>query len=365
MNHNRLFEQALHELQTLVASDAEYDIVSSSRLLRQLLLDGDALVNIVNRELRSSPAFKVRVPSDSNVEANWIDPVLSPGLDDEYLELDLRRFLSHQVGISDGRPVTVRQVIKYAAIVLGGVHFKAEPGDDLESVARHHVNKADRGLSPVLQALRHVGAVARDALAPVRDLMLSRERFEGGRGWTAMISLNILPVPPDEENYIFDIGLDEHRNRLSIYVDTRGELTFRLVDRTGARKYLRAGPDPNPQVMHRPIVIACEFSSLEAETLLSLRTNWWDHAEIVQGIDSQEIGDPFYFVIGSDCRGKKATHMFVYEHIVVGRPLTSSEFSNTVDYMSSKAAKQETGLHYKGHQFHYSVGHPNFPEIAT
>lgn len=365
MNHNRLFEQALHELQTLIASDAEYDIISSSRILRQLLLDGDALVHIVNRELRASPTFRVRVPSDSNDEANWIDPVLSPGLDDEHLELDLRRFLSHQIGISDGRPVTIRQVIKYAAIVLGGVHFKAEPGDDLESVARHHVNKDNQGLSPALQALRHAGAVARDALVPVRDLMLSRERFEGGRGWTALMSLNILQVPPDEENYIFDIGLEEHRNRLSIYADTRGELTFRLVDRTGARKYLRAGPVPDPTVMHRPIVIGCEFSSLQAETLLSLRTDWWDHAEIVQGLDYRDIGEPFYFVIGSDCRGKKNTHMFVYEHIVVGRPLSSGEFSNTVDYMSSKAAKQETGIHFNGHQFLYSVGHPNFPEVAT
>lgn len=169
MNHNRLFEQALHELQALIASEAEYDIVSSSRLLRQLLLDGDALVHIVNRELRSSPVFRVRVPSGSNDEANWIDPVLSPGIDDEYLKLDLRRFLNHQVGISDGRPVTVRHLIKYAAIVLGGVHFKAVPGDDLESVARHHVNKNDRGLSLALQALRQVGAVARDALVPVSE----------------------------------------------------------------------------------------------------------------------------------------------------------------------------------------------------
>lgn len=328
-------------------------------------MDGDALVHIVNRELRSSPVFRVRVPSGSNDEANWIDPVLSPGIDDEYLKLDLRRFLNHQVGISDGRPVTVRHLIKYAAIVLGGVHFKAVPGDDLESVARHHVNKNDRGLSLALQALRQVGAVARDALVPVRDLMINRERFEGGRGWTAIISLNILPVPPDEENYIFDIGLEKHRNRLSIYVDTRGELTFRLVDRTGVRKYLRAGPAPDLQVMHRPIVIACEFSSLETETLLSLRTDWWDHAEIVQSLDYQEIGDPLYSVIGSDCCGEKDTHMFVYGFITVGRPLTSSEFSNTVDYMSSSAAKQEMGLHFKGHQFYYSVGHPNFPEKAT
>ncbi len=365
MNHNRLFEQNLHELQTLIASESEYDIVSSSRILRQLLLDGDALVHIVNRELRAKPTFRVRVPSASNGEANWIDPFLSPGLDDEYLELDHRHFLSHPIGNYDGRSVTIRQVIKYAAIVLGGVHFKAEPGDDLESVARHHVNKDGHGLSPVLHALRHVGAVVRDALVPVRDLMLSRERFENGRGWSAMISLNILQVPPDEENYIFDIGFEENTNRLSIYVDTRGELTFRLVDRTGSRKYLRAGPVPDPKVMNRPIVIACEFSSLQAETLLSLRTDWWDHAEIAQGLDYQEIGDPLYFVMGSDCCGKKDTHMFVYEHLVVGRPFNSTEFSNTFDYMSRKAEKQEIGIHFKGRQFLCSVGHPNFLGVPT
>ena len=65
MNHSRLFEELLLELQTLINSDDEYDLIKSSRVLRQLLLDGDALLHIVNRELRAIPDFRVLGPQDT------------------------------------------------------------------------------------------------------------------------------------------------------------------------------------------------------------------------------------------------------------------------------------------------------------
>lgn len=363
MNHARFFEELLHELQVLIASGTEYDLIRSSRILRQLLLDGDALLHLVNRELRASPVFRVKSRYEGLPSSDWINTDLFWSEEGApHADLNLQQFLSHSVGVSMGRQITVREVVKYAAIILGGVHFKVGKGGEYEGIAKFHDGRDREGLSPVLRSLQEIGAITRDALIPIRDLLINRERFESGKGWTALLCLEILPTPPDEDNYILDLGTNEAKNRFSIYLDSRGELTFRVVDRNGARKYLRAGRLGDAVPARRPIIIACEFSTVGTETLLSLRTDGWDHAEIVESPAYQEIGDPFHFVTGSDCRGKRHTHMFVYGELLIARPLTEIELTQAAQHFLTKAAESGVGLHYEGNQFMYSGGHPNFPE---
>jgi len=365
MNHTRHFEELLQDLQVQIASGAEYDLISSSRILRQLLLDGDALLHLVNRELRASPSFRVN-SRQGNLSSGWINTNIY--WSDEsvaYKDLGLQQFLAFSVAVVNERDVTVREIIKYAAIVLGGVHFKIDKGGEYEIIARIHNERDAGGFSPVLKALKEIGAITRDALIPVRDLLINRERFESGNGWTAILCLEILSSAPDEDNYIMDLGANEAKNRFSVYVDARGELTFRIVDRNGERKYLRAGRVGAVVPSQRPIVIACEFSTVGAETLLSIRTDGWDHAEIVQGLAYQEIGNPLYFVVGSDCRGKKHTHMFEYSKLLIARPLTEVELTQVAQDFLSKAKESGIGLHYHGNQFMYSGGHPNFPVPGT
>ena len=230
MNHARFFEELLHELQVLIGSATEYDLIRSSRILRQLLLDGDALLHLVNRELRATPTFRVR--TSTTLPADSINPTIYWAEEHApYADLCLQQFLAYPVGNSSGGQITVRQVIKYAAIVLGGVHFKVDKGGEYEGIARVHGNRDQSGLTPVLHCLREIGAVTRDGLIPVRDLLIKREKFERGKGWTALLCLELLPSPADEDNYILDLGANETANRLSVYVDARRELTFRIIDR--------------------------------------------------------------------------------------------------------------------------------------
>lgn len=366
MNHARLFEQLIYELQVLLATPKEYELISSSRILRQLLLDGDALLHLVNRELRASPTFRVRTLAESSQPTEWMDPELfradGNGL---YLDLSLQQFLAHRVGMANGEEVTVSQVIKYAAIILGGVHFKADKGGEYDAIAHFHANRQKNGLTPALEALRQIGAITRDALIPVRNLLINREGFENGKGWTALLCLQILPSPMDEDNYILDLGANENTNRFSIYVDGRGELTFRIIDRNGVRKYLRAGRVGEAVPAQKPIIIACVVSTVGEKTMLSLRTDWWDHAETVESLAYQEVGDPFQFVTGSDCLGKKHTHMLIYCELLIARPLTELESAQAVQHFASKAAESGIGLHYQGNQFMYSTGHPNFLDRAN
>lgn len=364
MNHSRLFEELLLELQGLINSDNEYDLVKSSRVLRQLLLDGDALLHLVNRDLRASPRFSVRKQKTDN-DRNF-DPNTYPSdPSEEFVSLNLQRFLSHSFGTSEGRPITTRELIKYGAIILGGVHFKEDPRGEYAHIAAIHDATASGEMSNVLVALRHIGAITRDALIPIRDQMLVRERFEAGVGWTALLSLRLLPVPPDEENYILDVGAQEHKDRFSVYVDSLGQLTFRVVDATGRRTYLRAGKVGQAIPLGSPIIILCELSTVGDETLFSIRTDGWDHAQITAANLLQGIGNPLHSVTGSDCLGRKNTHMDQFGSIMVARPLTGLETAQAVAYFASKAAEAPGWVNFSGNQFLYSTGHPNFSESSA
>jgi hypothetical protein len=360
MNHARLFEELLLELQTLINSDHEYDVVKTSRVLRQLLLDGDALLHIVNRELRATP--QLGIFESRRASEDHFDPKIYPsGHGAEVATLNLQKFLSHSLGQSDGKSITVREVIKFGAIVLGGVHFKEDSRGEFSHLSALHNSTGSANQSAVLVALKHIGAVTRDALIPIRDQMLTRERFEQGKGWTTLLSLRLLPVPADEENYILDLGTHEHEDRFSIYVDSRGELTFRIVDAAGGRRYLRAGRVGQAVPLGSPIIILCEMSTVGDESLLSIRTDGWDHAEVVAASAFEKIGDPFHFVTGSDCLGRKHTHMDQFGTLLIARPLSGLETAQAVSYFSEKAAEAEHWVRFSGNQFLHSGAHPNFP----
>lgn len=358
MNHSRLFEELLLELQGLINSENEYDLIKSSRVLRQLLLDGDALLHLVNRELRASPKFNIRRLDDTRIRN--FDPNIYPADGQAVDSHNLQNFLSQSLGMSNGIPISVRDVIKYGAIVLGGVHFKDDPKGEYVHITAIHNSSSELGISAVLVALQNIGAITRDTLIPIRDQLLMREKFEAGVGWTALLSLRLLPAPPDEENYILDVGVDEHTNRFSIYVDSRGELTFRIVSANGARRYLRAGKVGYAVPLGSPIIILCELSTVGEESLLSIRTDGWDHAEIAHSASLQSIGNPFHFVTGSDCLGRKTTHMDQFGTMMIGRPLTGLETAQAVNYFANKAAEAKHWVNFSGNQFLHSDQHPNF-----
>ena len=359
MNHSRLFEELLLELQTYLNSGDAYEVIKSSRVLRQLLLDGDALLHLVNRELRAQPRFRVRMLTDEAKQG--FAPEIYPDTDrSKTNDLQLKGFLAFSMGSSDGASITIREVIKFVAIALGGVHFKDDPTGKYTALDELH-SSADRiEDSPVLLALQHIGAVCRDALIPIRDLLLEREKYEKGVGWTAMLSLRLLEGPADEDNYILDIGANEDTDRFSVYVDTRNELTFRVIDAGGSRRYLRAGVVGRSVPLEVPILILCELSTVGTESLLSLRTDGWDHAEIVHDSPLGAIGNPLHSVMGSDCTGIKHTRMDQFGVLLINRPLSGLEKSQAAAHLSEQASIATSWVSFRGNQFLYSNAHPNF-----
>lgn len=84
----------------------------------------------------------------------------------------LQQFISAQVGQVQGRPLTVREVVKYYANVEGGVHF---------GVPKEQADHVLSEMAPVLlghstgqiEILAHLGAIVVNALAPLCESILA------------------------------------------------------------------------------------------------------------------------------------------------------------------------------------------------
>jgi hypothetical protein len=179
VTRDELFLETLRDLGTRTAVEAsEYDVLRSSALLRQLLLDDDPLVHQVNRDRRLRLVFRTNVSEPIWKKAGIEPPAFwsrHDGLDPEtalvppeVAELKRDGLLASVVMIVDGRNFTVRDVVDQAAHVLGGVHAgkpREEAQEALSAVAAaFRIGNAD----PITGALRAISRIVLRALQPLR-----------------------------------------------------------------------------------------------------------------------------------------------------------------------------------------------------
>lgn len=366
MSPEDLFVHSLNDLHAAVTSRNEYEVLQASKVLRQLILDGDRLMIAVNRSHALRISFSITVPPlppDFVLkDGTWIViEGLNPGESKRPPpELPLDEFLKVVIGGSRGQLVTIKDVIKFAAINLGGVHFKPVTSDEdqkLVDLMKTYLFPTEK---PLIAALRVIGKIVLDAMLPLRNKVIGRAEFENTEGVTVLFSVCIYPGDPDEDNYIFDCGADAEKNRLSVYVDGRGELTLRLIDQVGKRFYIRAGEMGKAIPYGSPQIVLCEVAKKESKLLVSLAAGIWDHAEVLNATQFSPELDVRHFVVGSDCSGKKKTHMLVLGQLVISRSLTVDEKEKSATYFEAKSGKEIKGVLFKGNQFLHSDGHPNF-----
>jgi hypothetical protein len=142
----------LHRASTRDPLDA-YEMVLTSGRLRLLLLDGAPLVHTVNRERRLKLAFDVGdhspPPAPLPQPLFWAVP---DGLNPNHmttthnvpmLSLSLDEFLARRILVYEGVDVKVKELIRHAAHVSGGVHA-GEPEDGM--ISCHAWDAVQRGL---------------------------------------------------------------------------------------------------------------------------------------------------------------------------------------------------------------------------
>lgn len=132
MHEDELFCRTIDDIQSVVDNPTSYEILRSSALLRQLLLDGRRLVDIVNRERRLRLRFRVADGWEHPVARMMrsMNPVFFGVLDGidtgaqfpntPIRELTRDQFLNYNVLLINGHVYTVRDVISFCANVMGG-----------------------------------------------------------------------------------------------------------------------------------------------------------------------------------------------------------------------------------------------------
>jgi hypothetical protein len=173
----------------------EYGLVAAAALLRKLLLDGDRLVDLVNRARRIKLRYRIQgwpFMSGSSLAGYRVAvrrrglpaglPIVTPDASPEVAELlaprELAReeFLATPVVKWNGVPVTAGGLIRYVANVGGGVHIGRPRKKDLSVEALGNV--LVDGYPLALTGLVDIAGTTLKALAPLRAIIEREEQSQ-------------------------------------------------------------------------------------------------------------------------------------------------------------------------------------------
>jgi hypothetical protein len=372
MDDEILFVRTLDDLHRSINSNDEYEVLRASALIRQLFLDGsNSLIDRVNRKYRHKLEFEVieQTPPDIpglsfNVWAaiDGIDPRAMP---QHFPRTTKKRdgFFGMIVAIIEGHEYSIRELVQFVANVMGGVHSGSLQDEKEKNLAQLKELYIFSNINLALLFIRAVGRIILESLKPLQYEVLNLSRFVDKPGLSIHFALILFPLL-DKENYILDIGTEESRNRVSIFLDYKGDLSLRFFDFNGRRYLIHAGSADFAYRYGEPTYLSFQVALHETELLLSIEAGGWRHFYISPN-NSRESFKDFHFVLGSDVFGKAETNMAVMEQCIYSRVLNLEEQAKLREHFERKInAGYKASVRFEGNQFLYSTKHPNFPESA-
>ena len=180
MNPDYLFCRTLDDIDSVIAAPDNYEIIRASGQLRQLLIDGNRLIDVVNKPHRlkilyevsdgwDGPYAKAIIGLNPSMYAvlDGLCPELS-SLNNPTRQLKRGEFLKFRAVLVQGHYVTIHDIICHCAHVMGGVHFGSAKTDGemaLSTTAGIQVGGAPISVRQLLSILR----VVRKALIPLEQ----------------------------------------------------------------------------------------------------------------------------------------------------------------------------------------------------
>jgi len=181
MNPDALFLYRCQQIETLIdGAETELDLLDIAAKLRQLLFDQHSLVDAVNKSGKTIKfvvgSFILPMPPPRHgimALMSGLDP-RSPIPSPEKV-LTRQQFGAYVPLYLNGHPVTVKDIIRYAANVAGGVHFDPNNSrDEYQAQKLFWPGTKLGGASPGGAHLRPIGRVALRGLSPVIEEVRSR-----------------------------------------------------------------------------------------------------------------------------------------------------------------------------------------------
>jgi len=177
MDTDKLFINSIDEISRIIQKPNDYALLRSTLLLRQLLLDGNRLIDVVNRKRKHKIVFEISNEWESENATVDVDRTIFIGIMEGLLpsskskgtsirKLSLSRFLKFNVFFMDGKFITIRDVINHCAHIIGGVHV-GEPKTEKEKLLSIlQVLNIDNYPIQIIQLLP-ILMVVRDGLTPL------------------------------------------------------------------------------------------------------------------------------------------------------------------------------------------------------
>jgi len=178
------------ELDRLLKAGRPLDLTDASRVLRLLILDGPGLLISIAAARGIPCIFSVAYPGPYpspgtiwGVEGDGLDP-RNPLASNPTRELGVDDFLRTPIGQNREFVVTVRDLIRLYAHVLGGVHAGRPRAEEI-AVWEAFVEGAGIRMSghhPMSSSLRAIGRIVIAAAEPLVE-QIREERRALGWGW--------------------------------------------------------------------------------------------------------------------------------------------------------------------------------------
>jgi hypothetical protein len=367
MKEEVLFIRTLDDIHRSINSNDEYDVLRASALIRQLFLDGSkSLIDRVNRKYGHKLEFEIVKQTPPDFDFNiW---VAIDGIDPRAMPLEFPRvrenrdsFFGTIVAVIEGHEYSIRELIQFVANVMGGVHSGSLKNEKERKLAQLQDFYIFSDINLVLLFIRAVGRIILESLKPLQYEALGLSRFDDSLGLSMHFVLVLLPLL-DQENFILDVGTEEDRSRVSIFLDYKGELSLRFFDMEGRRYLIHAGSADFAYRYGEPIYLSFQTAFRKTEILLSIEAGGWRHIHIAPN-NSEKSFEEFHFVLGSDMLGRAETNMAVMELYISSKTLRLEDQVKLRHCFEQRMnAGYNTSVRFEGNQFMYSTRHPNFPE---
>lgn len=174
-----LFIRRIDELRQILANPSETNLFDAAPKLRQLLLDGDPLMNQANREIRDKfwfivTALTARPNPDHPAAQGAVFSQIADGIapNPAFPMLPQKRinrdeFLRLEVLYHEGRAATVHEVIDYVCHYAGAVHKATPDSPETKSIEAAAINFGVGGMPSVLRGLTGIIQVVITACEPL------------------------------------------------------------------------------------------------------------------------------------------------------------------------------------------------------
>jgi len=365
-----LFLHKSDDLFLAANSSDEFEILKSAGIIRQLFLEkGMPLFDVANKSLKHKLVFSIIDPIQLKPDilpspSSWhIFDAIEPSLNltgHSPLTCNRDKFFSLVLGNKDGVDYTIKDIISYVANKMGAIHKdtpKSKKEKMLEELGKKYIYT---NISMVLYHLRSISRVILNALKPFKNRILNISRFEGQPGLSIQLYLKLFYQDSGKTLFILDIGESPDKNRISIYLDERGDLCFRVINSNGNCVFLRAATSQHAFFFETPCHLSFEIVTISNETLLLLDLSNWFFCKFLPKTEidlSFSSGSP-PSVIGSDLFGKEETNISMYDMRFYNHCLTFDEKLQINNYFNQ--TEYSNTIRFIGNQFLHSKNHPNF-----